>query len=79
MNENNFCDFQELEEVAEGIVKIFCLIPSGIMLGMYNKPLSLIKANTFLTNDMLGKSQNEMKTLIINELEKYKLSSGNLY
>jgi hypothetical protein len=78
MDENTDFQSREIEEIAPGIFKIFCVIPSGIILGMLNKPLMLLKANTFLSNDMLSKNQIELKAQILNVLEKYKHTSGNL-
>jgi hypothetical protein len=67
-----------LEEIEPGIFKTFCIIPTGIMLGMFNKPLMLIEANAFLTNGMLFENQIELKAQIIDELEKYKHTSRDL-
>lgn len=79
LTENTICQFNELEEIEPGIFKTFCIIPTGIMLGIFNRPIMLIKANTFLTNDMLFKNQIELKAQIKDELEKYKLTSHDLH
>jgi hypothetical protein len=76
--ENNLIEYREVEDVAPGISKVFCIISSGIILGILNKQLRFIKANTFLTNDMLHKNQIEFKAQIKAELEKYKNTSGVL-
>lgn len=70
--------FQELEEIDEGIFKIFGMIPSGIVLGMFNKPLGLVKANTFIANDTLTPNQKELIEELKETLEKYKGTSGHL-
>jgi hypothetical protein len=79
MNENNVFDLQEVEEIKPGIMKIFSVIPSGVMLGMYNYHHKIIKANTFLTNDMLNKNQQELEFAIKFELEKYNDTSDNIF
>ncbi len=78
MAENTFIQFQELEEIGPGIFTIFGNIPSGIVLGMFNKPLQLVKANTFLTNEMLTPNQQEQKEQLKASLEKYKNTSDIL-
>jgi hypothetical protein len=78
MRENNRYDFKSVETVAPNIEKIFCSINSGILLGMINKNVKVVKANTFIPNEMLSKNQSELKLQIINELEKYKDTSGIL-
>ena len=78
LNDNDPLHFEKLDEIAPGIFKIFCVIPSGIILGMYNKNLMLIKANTFIPNNMLSKTQNELKNHMNEVLEKYKFTSGFL-
>ncbi len=72
LNENIFFKFEKLQEVEPGIFKIFCVIDSGIVLGMYNSHLHIVKANTFISHDMLRKDQLALKRKLINELEKYK-------
>jgi hypothetical protein len=72
--ETDVLKFEELKEVSPGIFKIFCVIPSGVILGMYNKNANIIKANTFLTSDMLSKNQNTLKEYLQAELEKYRNS-----
>ena len=63
MKENNTYDMRVVEEIEPGISKVFCVIQSGIMLGMFNKKLNLYKANTFLSNNMLNTKQKEMEYL----------------
>ena len=67
--------FQEMEEIDEGIFKIFGMIPSGIVLGMFNKPLMLVKANTFVANETLTMNQKELMEELKIKLEKYKDTS----
>jgi hypothetical protein len=70
--------FQEMEEIDEGIYKIFGTITSGIVLGMFNKPLGLVKANTFVANETLTLNQKELIEQLKQTLEKYKDTSGHL-
>ena len=70
--------FQEMEQIDEGIYKIFGTISSGIVLGMFNKPLMLVKANTFVANETLTKNQKELMIDLNESLEKYKETSGIL-
>jgi hypothetical protein len=70
--------FQEMDEIDEGIYKIFGMIPSGIVLGMFNKPLMLVKANTFVANETLTLNQKELMVELNESLEKYKDTSGHL-
>lgn len=57
--------FQDIEEVAPGIFKTFCVIESGIILGMHNRRLKLFKANTFISNNMLRKDQLQLKIKVL--------------
>lgn len=78
---NQMCDygFEELEEIEPGVKKIFCKITSGILLGTYNSKLKFMKANTFLSLDMLRGNQIELHNEIMNdELNKYANTSGKL-
>jgi hypothetical protein len=70
MNENNIYHFEEGEEIAPDIFTMFCVIPSGIVLGTYNKKLDFVKANTFVPNDMITKKQRELYEELKKELEK---------
>jgi hypothetical protein len=79
MNETPTYKFQNLEEISPGIFTMFCVIDSGIILGIHNEPLKMIKANTFLTHDMLRKDQRELMAVLKNESFKYIPSAGNLY
>jgi hypothetical protein len=78
MGENLVYDYKEVEVIEPEISKIFCVIPSGVMLGTHNQHLKLVKANTFLPHDMLGKNKKELEFLVKYELEKYKNSSSLL-
>jgi hypothetical protein len=78
MVEDDIVRFQEMEEIEPGIWKVFGMIESGIILGMFNKPLDLLKINTFVANDMLTKNQKELTEELIESLEKYKHTSGDL-
>jgi hypothetical protein len=78
MRENKEYEMKELVEVEPGIFKIFGLIKSGIILGMQNANLKLFKLNTFISNNMLSKNQNELKLMMLDVLEKYKHTSGLL-
>lgn len=72
-------DFQMLDEIAPGIRKVFCRIESGVILGTLNSPLQLLKANTFLSREMLRGDQIELdKELMNDELNKYADTSGKL-
>ena len=61
MKENEIYRFQQLEEVEPGIHKMFCILPSGVILGTFYKGLNIVKANTFISNDMLRNDQIKMK------------------
>ena len=74
--ENDVFGFQELEEIDKGIFKVFGIIPSGIVLGLFNKPLKLVKANTFVANETLTHNQKELTEKLKETLEKYKHTSG---
>ena len=78
MRENIRYDIRKIEMVEPGIYKMFCVISSGIILGMLNNNIKLMKANTFIPNSMLNKNQSELHFMVANELEKYKHTSGIL-
>ena len=61
MKENEIYRFQQLEEIEPGIHKMFCILPSGVILGTFYKGLNIVKANTFISNDMLRNDQIKMK------------------
>jgi len=67
--------FEKLNEISPGIYKMFCTIPTGIALGMYNSKHNLIKANTFIPNNMLNQNQADFKAELNSRLEKYKHTS----
>ena len=72
-------DFQPLDEIAPGIRKVFCRIEPGVILGTINHHLNLIKANTFLSREMLRGDQIELHNqLMSEELNKYAATSGKL-
>ncbi len=78
MNETFVIDFKTLDEIAPGIFKVFCIIPSGVALGMFNEKINMVKTNTFLTNSMLSQNQLKLKEELKNELDKYEHSSDRL-
>lgn len=78
MDQTFIIQFQELEEIKPGIFTIFSIISSGAVLGVYNKNLGFVKANTFLTNEMLFQNQKDMKAELTKTLEKYKDSIYDL-
>jgi hypothetical protein len=78
MNENDVYHFQEGEEITTDTVTMFCNIPSGIVLGTYNKKLDFVKANTFVPNGMLTRTQKELSDELKKALEKDKDTFGDL-
>ena len=79
LDDSGLHHFEKLEEIAPGIFTIFCISRSGVIMGTYNKELKLLKANTYLPNEMLSKNQSEIKTEIINTLKKYGDTSADLF
>ena len=71
---NSICRFGfiDIEEIAPDVFKTFCVIESGIILGMHNRRLKLFKANTFISNDMLRNDQLQLKIKVLNPLPKVK-------
>ena len=69
MNESNTIKIQELYEIEPDIYEIFSIIPSGYVLGILNRKLWLVKANTFITNEMLHPNQFDIITELKNNLE----------
>lgn len=76
--ESDTIDIKELEEVAPGIFTIFSVIPTGVVMGTIHKPLRLVKANTFISHEMLNHRQTEMKNLVKETLKKYQGTAGLL-
>jgi hypothetical protein len=76
---NNVYRFQELDEIEpDNVYTMFCIIPSGVILGMYNRNLNLIKANTFITNEMMHKDQRDLREYLRNLFDNYKSNSAVL-
>ena len=76
MNENDVYRFEEGEEITPDTVTMFCIIPSGIVLGTYNKKLDFVKANTFVPNNMLTGRQKELSDELKRELVRDKDTFG---
>ncbi len=83
MNETTRFDVKELEEVEPGISKAFCVIKTGVILGINNTNINMLKANTFLRNDQLFEDQkafsDELNIEMRKQLEKYKYQSASIY
>jgi len=78
MKEMGRFNYEILNEIEPGISKIFCTTSQGIVLGMYNKEYNLIKANTFIPNEMLTENQATLKNELNFALDKYILTSSIL-
>ena len=78
LTESNAIDIQEMEEVAPGVFTMFAVVPSGIIMGTVHRPFSLIKANTFLSHEMLNHRQTELKNLVKETMKKYQETAGLL-
>jgi len=76
MNENQIYTWEELEEIKEGVFKVFMQIPSGAVLGTLDKNLWFTKANTYLPNEMLNKTQTERQADMKERIEKYLDEAG---
>jgi hypothetical protein len=70
--------FHELEEIEPNVWSMFCLIPKGAILGTYYRKLEIMKANTFVTTDMLHEDQHEMRMFLKEKFKKYVSSSSEL-
>jgi hypothetical protein len=77
MNENDVYHWKDGDEITPGTVTMFCVIPSGIVLGTYNKKLDFVKANTFVPHNMLTGRQKELSEELSKALEKDKDTFGD--
>jgi len=76
MNMEINVNIQELEELEPGIMTIFCTIKSGVILGVYHRDLKLIKANTFITYEMMRKDQRKIEEYLKERYSTYKQTSS---
>jgi hypothetical protein len=60
MGENHNFNMQFVEDLNEGVQRMFCYINSGVILGTADHNIKLYWMNTFLTNDMLKSDQLEL-------------------
>jgi hypothetical protein len=78
LSENNQIAFNEIDEIAPDIFTIYGYIESGMILGIYNSKLDLVKLNTYLTTEMLNKNQNNRIAYLKEILKKYEDTSASL-
>jgi len=67
--------FTEIEEIEPGVWTMFCIIPGGAILGTFYRNLALMKANTFVTTDMLHEDQHDRRMYLRDLYKEYDLPS----
>ena len=64
-------NIKPVEELSQGMKKVFGISSEGILLGTYNDELRFYKMNTFLTSEMLKGNQIEEKNVMQQLLDKH--------
>jgi hypothetical protein len=60
-----------IETINDEFRKFFCVIPTGVILGIEDKKNKFRKMNTFLSNNMLKGNQVDLRNLLIQKLDEF--------